>query len=181
MKLPTTAPLVPDSFWRFFEMLTDTNLAAGAAATEKAEATAAWNRGEPIDDAVLVAALMLDADENFRRQLAAQAAGNRIMSPELKSKLDRMNNARALAAPGYRPAVSTLPAPKYRAAKPAASPEQARAFLLGEIERKHGPSVAAGAKNLSIDDLVKRAAAPTRAQVAASWNRAFSRIGVPTE
>lgn len=54
----------------------------------------------------------------------------------------------------------------------------AKAALIEEISRKHGQAAAKAAQDLPIDALVKRAAAPTRESISASWDRTFKLKGI---
>jgi hypothetical protein len=67
---------------------------------------------------------------------------------------------------------------RVRAIAAKANEADARSALLEEIGRKHGASAADGARGLSLSGLVKRAAAPTRAAISASWDRTFKLKGI---
>jgi hypothetical protein len=81
------------------------------------------------------------------------------------------------AAP-VAPAQSALDRVYARVERNRATAADAKAALLAEIQRKHGADAAKAAQNLSIDALVKRAAAPTREAISASWDRAFKLNGI---
>ena len=80
--------------------------------------------------------------------------------------------------PARAPAVAAADRAKVRAIAAKVNEADARVALLKEISRKHGVDAAKVARDLSIDALVKRATAPTREAISASWDRAFKLKGI---
>jgi hypothetical protein len=85
-------------------------------------------------------------------------------------------------APTSTPAtVTPADRAKVRAIRARVNAADAKAALLDEISRKHGQAAAKAAQDLSIDALVKRAAAPSREAIAESWTRALQRAGATVQ
>jgi hypothetical protein len=131
------------------------------AATAIAAARAAYDRDPTSLDAVAMAAFELWARPD---QLAR--AGQPATQPA------------AHAAAPVAPAQSALDRVRARVERNRATAADARAALLAEINRKHGHAAAKAARDLSIDALVTRAAAPTREAISASWDRVFKLKGI---
>jgi hypothetical protein len=111
--------------------------------------------GRPVD-AVAQAALLSPSDMVALGLVTATGETARQTAP-------------APAAPG----AAVLDRVRARVERNRATAADARAALLAEIQRKHGTEAANAAQNLSLADLVKRAGAPTRAAISASWSKAF--------
>jgi hypothetical protein len=80
--------------------------------------------------------------------------------------------------PARAPAVTAADRAKVRAIAAKANEADAREALLTEIQRKHGPDAMRAARDLPLADLLKRAASPTRAEIAASWEKVFRARGI---
>ena len=121
--------------------------------------------GGSIDVVAACALLSIeDATENDRRR-AGQPA----------SDTTKPAQPGTLAA---RPPVTAAARARVRAVAAEATAADAKAALLEEIGRKHGQAAAKAAQDLSIDKLIGRAAAPTRAAIAESWARTFKAKGI---
>jgi hypothetical protein len=148
-----------------FNMLIDFETDSTASATEIAGLRATFDNGGSIDVVAACALLSIeDATENDRRRagqpasVAAQAAPIRTTStPATVTAADRA---------------------KVRAIRARVNAADAKAALLEEIGRKHGTDAANAARDLGLADLLKRAASPTRAEIAASWEKVFRARGI---
>ena len=132
-----------------------------------AEARATFDRDPAALDAVALSTFELWA----RPDQLARANGQQAPKP-------------AQAAPtrtASAPAVAAADRAKVRAIAAKANAADARSALLTEINRKHGQAAAKAAQDLSIDALVKRAAAPSREAIAESWTRALQRAGATVQ
>jgi hypothetical protein len=146
-------------------MLTDFETDSTASAAEIAGLRATFNNGGAIDVVAACALLSIeDATENDRRRAGQPASV-----------------AAKPAQPGtlaVRPTVTAADRAKVRAIAAKATAADAKAALLEEIGRKHGTDAAKAARDLGLADLLKRAASPTRAEIAASWEKVFRARGI---
>jgi hypothetical protein len=129
-----------------------------------AEARATFDRNPAALDAVALSTFELWA----RPDQLARANGQQAPKP-------------AQAAPtrtASAPAVAAADRAKVRAIAARVTAADAKAALLEEINRKHGHAAAKAAQDLSIDKLIRRAAAPTREAISASWDRVFKLKGI---
>jgi hypothetical protein len=141
-------------------MLTDFETDSTATAAEIDALRATFDNGGAIDVVAACALLSIeDTTENDRRR-AGQPA----------SVAAKPAQPGTLAA---RPTVTAATRAKVREIRARVNAADARSALLEEIGRKHGASAAEAARGFSVPDLLRRAAAPTRAAIAESWARTF--------
>jgi hypothetical protein len=142
-----------------------------ATAAEIAGLRATFDNGGAIDVVAACALLSIeDATENDRRRAGQPAS--------VTAKPAQTAPTRTASPPAT---VTDADRAKVRAIRARVNAADAKAALLDEISRKHGQAAAKAAQDLSIDALVKRAAAPSREAIAESWTRALQRAGATVQ